>query len=381
MNRIAKPERSVPEVTRPTALRVLVFSDAVPERNGVGTYYHDLERHLRPRVERIELLCPPGVDAKRKPRFSVPMPGDRTQRLHGPPYRRGRAALREVRPHTIVAATPGPFGMLGMKLAKRNGVRLVAGFHTHFEKLAQIYWSRWFRRAAHLYLERKHRHLFAAADTVLANSDEMADIATRTGAGNVIRVGTPIAPSFLESLPKVDAAAPLRRVLFAGRLAPEKSVSAVLDLARARPDLEISIAGDGPLRADVEREAARCNNVRCLGWVPRSRMRDLVDGCDAFVLPSSVESFGTAAFEAMARSRTVLVSERCGILDWPELEHTLHVIRDDESLADAIARIEQLDPEERASTAERAREAAVAFADRNTDQWIEILAPDRRGSP
>lgn len=293
------------------ALRVLVVSDAIPERNGVGTYYRDLELHLAPHVQRIELLCPPSTDESRG-WFSLPMPGDRTQRLHGPPFRRARAAIRDVRPHAVVVATPGPFGMLGMKMARRYGLRLVVGFHTHFEKLAELYWSRGFRRAAHRYLERKHRHLFEAADAVLVNSDEMAGIATRTGAANVILVGTPIAPSFLEPCASLDPTAPLRRVLFAGRLAPEKNVAAVLELARARPDLEVCIAGDGPLRSTVEREASTCGNVPCLGWVPRRDMRELVDSCDVFVLPSSVESFGTAAFEAMARARAVLVSARCG---------------------------------------------------------------------
>ena len=40
------------------ALRVTVLSDAAPERNGVGAYYHDLVEHLGDAGHDAEILCP-----------------------------------------------------------------------------------------------------------------------------------------------------------------------------------------------------------------------------------------------------------------------------------------------------------------------------------
>lgn len=57
------------------------------------------------------------------------------------------------------------------------------------------------------------------------------------------------------------------------------------------------------------------------------------------------------------------------------------MVSEGESLADAVTRIDRLDPNERMTRATRAREAAVAFAERNTEQWIEILAPCRNTMP
>jgi glycosyltransferase involved in cell wall biosynthesis len=105
-------------------------------------------------------------------------------------------------------------------------------------------------------------------------------------------------------------------------------------------------------------------------------MQATLDSIDVLILPSYVESFGTIALEAMARERMVLVSHGCGILEWPELSRGLFVIREDETVTQAIARIADLDHSVRKKKAQRGRIAAKQLNDWTIKTWLELL---RRG--
>ena len=165
----------------------------------------------------------------------------------------------------------------------------------------------------------------------------------------------------------------VRSVLFVGRLAAEKNIDQLLKLSAQRPDLNFSILGDGPLRAEVQRCAARQNNLAFLGWQPRSAVVDQLDRHDMLVLPSAVEAFGTVALEAMARQRLVLTTPACGINHWPSLAAGLFTVAPGEALADSLARIDALSMHERAQVAERGRRAALAVNEEALDQWLTVL--------
>lgn len=356
------------------ALRVTVLSDAAPERNGVGAYYHDLVEHLGDAGHDAEILCPGATGGGQwDGRVHFPLPGDTTQRLALPPVRRIRRHLDERRPHTVVVATPGPYGFLGLHEARRRGARLVIGFHTSFEQLMGLYWNRVLSTLAREYFRGCNRLLFRYGDVVLANSRHMAADAERIGARDVVLMGTPLPAEFLHT-PPAPVGQALGRVLFAGRLAAEKNIQSVVAAAEALPHISFRIAGDGPLHRSVAADARRLPNLEYLGWLERESLMAAMDDADLLVLPSHVEAFGTIALEAMVRGRNVLVSSRCGIVGWPELERGLYRIRDGEEVAGALARIADLDPGLRAEKARIARRAASALNDETVARWEELLA-------
>lgn len=356
-----------------SGLRVAIISDAAPERNGVGTYYRDLAEHLKAAGAKVELISPRFRAGRWHGGLAMPMPGDPTQRFLIPRPKLISRRLKRLDPNAIIIPTPGPYGMLGLIMARRTSARLVVGFHTHFERLAALnnHW-RLFGVLAQGYLNNCHRALFKSSHLVLANSHEMLDVARAIGATKVGLMGTPIPKHFLD-VPVSPLRPRIAQVLFAGRLAPEKNLGAVVEAAEALPQLQFQIAGDGPLRDWVEQEAARLPNLDYVGWVRRQEILPLIDRTDILVLPSTIESFGTIALEAMARGRLVVVSSQCGILSWDQLNRALFQMRDDETLSSTLMRVCALDQGILERKAALGLEAAREINNRNLRHWLSVL--------
>ena len=91
-------------------------------------------------------------------------------------------------------------------------------------------------------------------------------------------------------------------VAFVGRLVPEKGVSQLVEAARMlheqQVDCMIALAGDGPLRGELERIAPP--NVRLLGPLDKADVAALLLQADLLCLPSRSEGFGAVLLEAAA---------------------------------------------------------------------------------
>lgn len=354
-------------------LRLAVISDAAPGRNGVGAYYQDLLEQLTKRLAEVRLFSPTIENGRWRAGLALPLPGDSTQKLCLPNPWRLAGELRRFQPDLIIVATPGPYGLLGAYLAQRRELPLLIGFHTSFEQITELYWPGSFRgRIVHQFFSRSHTFLFRRAQRVLANSNAMLDLAQRMGALETGLIGTPIAANFVNT-PRIEYTGNFQKLLFAGRLAAEKNLDAILEAAARCPQLQFSIAGDGPLRAKVEEAAERLNNLHYLGWLDRDALREQIDAHDTLLLPSHFESFGTIALEAMARERLVLVSSGCGIGQWPSLRPGLFVSAEGEALHLALDRIRAMTPQQRRAQARKARDAALELNERCLEHWCQLL--------
>jgi len=349
-------------------VRVAFVSDSMPERNGVGAYYTDLIEQLDPQRFEVEFACPGRVPA----RLRFPLPGDATQRVHLPSPRRIGALMRRLKPHVIVVATPGPWGMLGLRWARKLGARLLVGYHTDYAGVTDLYGHSLLRVLSRRYFRRVDRLLFRHAERVLGNSEAMVDQARAQGARAAERIGT-LVPKLLLDTPPQPVREQVEAVLFAGRLAHEKRIAEVLEAAGSLSGIRFVIAGDGPLREAVEHAAARLDNLEYVGWQTRAGLLDYFDRSDALLLPSEFESFGNVALEAMARQRVALVTRTCGIANWPELARHLQIIDAERPLARAISGFATVPFNERAERARAARQAAMALNRDSLGQWERLL--------
>jgi glycosyltransferase involved in cell wall biosynthesis len=235
-----------------------------------------------------------------------------------------------------------------------------------------MYWNRLFNALTHWYFGACDRLLFKTAEVVVANSDDMARLARRLGAGKVQLIGTPLATDYLREPPAMPRDDPFE-VVFAGRLAVEKNVLSLVDAAAVCPQIRFRIAGHGPLTRVITQRAGELPNLEYLGWLSRGQLCRVLDRANLLVLPSHVEAFGTAALEGMARARNVLVSGNCGILEWPSLKRGLFRLLPDEDIVSALQRIAGLDPALRQVKARIARRAALDLHAQTLRTWLNLL--------
>ena len=137
-----------------------------------------------------------------------------------------RAARRAARDADLVHAHWLPLGGIAMTLGRPYVVQL---WGTDVEV------ARWIPRLA--------RQILRRAQMTVCASNALADAARELGAGEVRVIG-----SGVDVPADVGPEATPPEVLYAGRLSREKGI---LDLLAAADGMRLTIAGDGPLRADL----------------------------------------------------------------------------------------------------------------------------------
>ncbi len=146
------------------------------------------------------------------------------------------------------------------------------------------------------------------------------------------------------------------KILFVGRLIPVKALDLLLDaVARLSAEgvaLQLTVAGDGPMRSEWEQRTAALglqSQVRFMGNLSSAEIAAQMQRCHVFCLPSVRESGGAVLLEAMASARPAiamnfggpgeLIDEEVGAL--VELDTPEHAVRDIAALLrDVVARPE-----------------------------------------
>jgi glycosyltransferase involved in cell wall biosynthesis len=187
---------------------------------------------------------------------------------------------------------------------------------------------------------------YASADVVFVLAPYLEETARTHGARNVevIPNGIDLHDLGLDGPPETRPRSGPLRMLTVGRLSVEKGVEHLLAACRLLGldvDYELTIAGTGPLDADLRNAAEDLPRVRFVGAVPRVSLGPLYRDHDLFVTPTLNEAFALVALEALACGlpvigtaidalRAVVTDGGNGLLVGPA---------DPRALADAIARV------------------------------------------
>jgi teichuronic acid biosynthesis glycosyltransferase TuaC len=147
-------------------------------------------------------------------------------------------------------------------------------------------------------------HGLGAARLVLANSQGIAELARKHGAGATRVVHLGAAMPAMQRAARRDGPPTLVTV---GHLVARKRHADVLRalavLGQRHPTLRYAIVGDGPERVALEGLAERLDiseRVEFHGQLAPAQAVELAQGCTLFAMPSTEEAFGVAYVEAMA---------------------------------------------------------------------------------
>lgn len=207
-------------------------------------------------------------------------------------------------------------------------------------------------------VERRFRWVKAPLQIVLGRLTAfVADLVLAPSAATAAEIRRDYGVAFVGVLPNVtgglavppaaarderaEATAP-GYLLFVGRLRIRKGVEVLLEALRAVPGARLLIAGDGEHRKALERRAAELGlgpAVLFLGRCDASRVRGLLSGAAALVVPSTYEGMPLVVLEAMEAGLPVVASRVSGIPEVVEDGRTGWLVppEDPEALAAALA--------------------------------------------
>jgi glycosyltransferase involved in cell wall biosynthesis len=169
------------------------------------------------------------------------------------------------------------------------------------------------------------RAVRSASASVCTSSAELAELAALVGgrpeAANLERVIVGIEPAAAEPDARSSVRAELELgdtttvCLFAGSLEPRKepllAARAALEARAAGAEITLIVAGDGPLRGELEKLAGE--TVRLLGF--RDDLGRLMAASDVFVMPSTREGLPLALLEAMSHGLVPVVAREPGSVE------------------------------------------------------------------
>jgi glycosyltransferase involved in cell wall biosynthesis len=221
-------------------------------------------------------------------------------------------AAKVPREGDIVHAHSGKAQNLAIRATLGSNIIRVITRHVAFEPRNQfLHWLK-YAKSAH---------------GVIAVSDAVRDGLIRSGIPaehvKVIHTGIAIPPE-IHHTPQEGFT-----VGHMGAFTEEKGQDVLVEAARLVPPARFILAGDGPLRATLMKDAPP--NVEFPGFV--DDLDAFFASLDLFVMPSRSEAWGLAALEAMAREVPVVASDIQGLREFVEW---LVPANDAQALAQAV---------------------------------------------
>jgi len=209
----------------------------------------------------------------------------------------------------------------------------------------------------------------AAKRTGLARADAVIAVSGRIAAD--LRARAPeMAHTRLEIIPNPVNVSALRAAsagmrgpasdpyaLYLGKLAPNKGTSVLIDVVtRAALSWKLIVAGDGPDRAALEREArAAGRNVEFTGWIGQDAAARFLAGASMLIFPSrGPESLSRVLIEASALGVPIAAMDTGGTRDIIDADVTGLLSTSPEGLAADVRRL-AADPPLRARLGDAAR--------------------------
>ncbi len=356
-------------------MRIIMATETfLPHIDGIVTRLTQTITHLRRAGDEVLILAPrreeaitdyEGARVITLPSVRLPQyPDVRLGRPLLPP--RIQRELRAFRPDLVHVASTAFLGLGPVLWAKGNRLPLVESYHVQYPEYVRRYKLAPLVRPVWWYLRTVHN----AAQLNLATSLPMVRDLRAHGFRHM-HLWRPGVDA--ERFDPAKRSAAMRDRLSQGhpddfliicvaRLAIEKELSRLAPVLRALPGVRLALVGDGPARDRLKGIFADLP-ANFVGVLRGEDLAQAYASADLFVLPSSTETLGLVALEAMAAGIPAVVANRGGLPDLVIDGQTGYLFDPDVS-TDLIARVDALrqNPSLLAQMSATAREHAARFS-------------------
>lgn len=304
-------------------LRIALFTETfLPKVDGVVSILRLLLRRLEELGHHVLVVAPQGAPSSFAGAEVVSVRGPRLPfypelRLNRP-TREAWRRLAAFRPDIIHAVNPAFIGPVGLWWARRLGVPTLASFHTDIARYAAHYGYGFLSPAIWRYFRAIHNR----AGVNVGPSTFVRDDLRRHGFRRVRWWKRGIDTDFFTPGP-CDAAMRDRLTdghpddfvaVYIGRLASEKGLFVLRDAVFPQPGVRLALVGDGPATAELKAYFAGTPTT-FPGYMQGDDLINAYRSADVFLFPSTTETFGLVALEAMACRLPVIAARAGGIVD------------------------------------------------------------------
>jgi glycosyltransferase involved in cell wall biosynthesis len=279
-------------------MNIAIVTDAWrPQVNGVVTTLSRTREGLESRGHSLTVVHPGDYR-------TIPCPTYPEIRLVLWPGRRLVETLDGAGLDAIHIATEGPLGSAARRYCLRRGLNFTTSYHTQFPQYLRKRvpvperWSyRWLRR------------FHGRAARTLVPTEHMRRELVEQGFANVVIWSRGVDTALFRPLDREFLNLPRPVALYAGRVAVEKNLEAMLTLDL--PGCKV-VVGDGP---DLAKLRDRYPAVHFVGYQFGDDLARYLSAADVFVFPSLTDTFGLVMLEAMACGTPVAAFPVTGPID------------------------------------------------------------------
>jgi alpha-1,6-mannosyltransferase len=256
-----------------------------------------------------------------------------------------RALLEGLAPDAIEVSDRLTLRSLG-RWGRRNGIATVMISHERLDRLVGQILP---RRVAGAIADVANRRTAADYDAVVCTTAFARAEFDRIHAPNVVTV--PLGVDLEQFHPRHHSESVRQQwarreqllLVHCGRLSMEKhahrSIDAVGALRHSGIDARLVVVGEGPMRARLERQAARLP-VDFIGYIGcRDTVAAILASADVALAPGPHETFGLAALEALACGTPAVVSRTSALTEILTKDSGATADNDPRAIADAVSSI------------------------------------------
>ena len=304
-------------------MKIAIFTETfLPKIDGVVTILCQVLERLHEKGHQVLLFGPPGGPKEYAGAEIVgvggpPLPFYPELRINIP-RRFVWEKVRAFQPDLVHIVSPFFLGPFGLSYARRLNVPILASFHTHVPRYVRHYGGAIIEPAIWSYLRALHNQ---AHLNLCPSTETLRDLRShgfervrwwQRGIDTARFTPGPRDHAMRERL--TGGRPDDLLVLYVGRLSPEKRLDLVRDPLFSVPGVRLAMVGGGPSQEPLRRHF-RDTPTHFPGFMRGEELVRAYRAADVFLFPSTTETFGLVALEAMACGVPVIAADAGGVRD------------------------------------------------------------------